>query len=94
MGQVISPFHWRETRIPHSFTCRSVHNIRIERLWRDLTAALGAKWKLFFRSLEAHDGLSPDQPAHIWLLHHLYLEAINDEVSQWAEAWNSHVVSI
>ncbi|KAF8835015.1 hypothetical protein BDN67DRAFT_913746 [Paxillus ammoniavirescens] len=73
---------------------RSVHNIRIERLWRDLTSGIGKKWKTFFQQLEIHDGLDPNLDAHIWLLHHLFLDSIDDEVLQWAEAWNNHTMAI
>ncbi|KAG1718739.1 hypothetical protein EDB19DRAFT_1649717 [Suillus lakei] len=73
---------------------RSVHNVRIERLWCDLTSGFGAKWKDFFQSLEAHDGLNTDLDSHTWLLHHLFLDAINKDALEWAEAWNNHVMSI
>ncbi|CAL1698951.1 unnamed protein product [Somion occarium] len=71
---------------------RSVHNIRIERLWLDFTQGIGAKWKTFFQKLETCDGLDPDIPAHIWLLHHLFLDELNDEIHQWAETWNNHKI--
>jgi hypothetical protein len=73
---------------------RSVHNIRIERLWCDLTSAFGAKWKTFFQTLELHEGLNRDSDAHMWLLHHLFLGAINQDALEWAEAWNNHRISI
>lgn len=31
---------------------RSVHNVRIERLWVDVTGQVGAKWSAFFSMLE------------------------------------------
>jgi hypothetical protein len=74
--------------------CRSVHNIRIERLWRDLTSAFGAKWKLFFQNLELQENLDRDSDAHIWLLHHLFLSAINEDALLWAESWNNHTITI
>jgi len=70
-----------------------VHNIRIERLWRDLTLGFGGKWKLFFQGLECHDRLNPDLDAHIWLLHFLFLDIINQDAIDWAEAWNNHVIA-
>lgn len=73
---------------------RSVHNIRIERLWVDWTSAVGAKWKSFFQSLEIHHGLDPENPAHIWLVHYLFLHIINHEALEWANSWNSHVISL
>ncbi|KAK7051514.1 hypothetical protein VNI00_004488 [Paramarasmius palmivorus] len=71
---------------------RSVHNVRIERLWRDITQGFGQKWKEFFKSLEATGGLQPDVGAHCWLLHHLFLSAVNDDALEWAEAWNRHTM--
>lgn len=34
-----------------------------------------------------------DRDAHIWLLHHLFLPAINSDAEQWADAWNNHTLS-
>ncbi|KIJ99462.1 hypothetical protein K443DRAFT_133066 [Laccaria amethystina LaAM-08-1] len=50
---------------------RSVHNVRIERLWRDVMLGFGQKWKDFFQNLEVHDQLNHNLNSHIWLLHHL-----------------------
>ncbi|KAF7364508.1 hypothetical protein MVEN_00319500 [Mycena venus] len=73
---------------------RSVHNTQIERLWYDVTHRFGQKWKRFFLDLEVHHGLNPLLPAHIWLLHHLFLDAINCDAQEWAAAWNSHLLQI
>jgi hypothetical protein len=73
---------------------RSIHNTRIERLWRDYTRGVGMKWKAFFMDLEFLDGLLPDLPAHIWLLHWLFLEAINEDLQEWKDAWNHHRLSL
>ncbi|KAJ7215910.1 hypothetical protein GGX14DRAFT_518349 [Mycena pura] len=69
---------------------RSVHNIRIERLWCDVTRGFGRKWYNFFLSLEFGAGLKPDLDAHIWLLHRLFLPALNEDALEWARAWNEH----
>lgn len=71
-----------------------MHNIRIERLWRDLTLGFGGKWKSFFQDLEQHDHLDHNLDAHIWLLHYLFLGAINTDALIWAGSWNEHVLSI
>lgn len=73
---------------------RSVDNIRIERLWVDVVRNLVDKWASFFRDLETYDGLDTGLPAHIWLLHHLYLELINVELAAWADHWNNHPMDI
>ncbi|KAJ7716450.1 hypothetical protein B0H16DRAFT_1666972 [Mycena metata] len=69
---------------------RSVHNTRIERLWYDVTHGFGQKWKNFFHDLELNHGLNPRRTGNIWLLHHLFLQAINEDALEWAQAWNSH----
>ncbi|KAJ7036969.1 hypothetical protein C8F04DRAFT_900289, partial [Mycena alexandri] len=71
---------------------RSVHNIRIEHLWCDVTRGFGRKWSNFFLSLEVSAGLKPDLDAHVWLLHHLFLPAINQDASDWAKTWNEHKI--
>ncbi|KAJ7433339.1 hypothetical protein B0H11DRAFT_1759136 [Mycena galericulata] len=73
---------------------RSVHNTRIERLWYDVTHGFGKKWKVFFLDLETNHGLNPTRPGHIWLLHHLFLASVNRDAQDWAEAWNSHQLTV
>ncbi|KAF9011607.1 hypothetical protein BDZ89DRAFT_963853 [Hymenopellis radicata] len=72
---------------------RSVHNIRIERLWVNVTQGFGRHWKEFLRYLETSFGLHPDLDAHLWLLHYLFLEDINQDAHSWMKAWNNHVIS-
>ncbi|KAJ7697130.1 hypothetical protein B0H14DRAFT_795737 [Mycena olivaceomarginata] len=36
----------------------------------------------------------PDNAAHIWLLHYLFLDAVNVDLEEWVEAWNSHKISL
>jgi hypothetical protein len=70
-----------------------VHNIRIERLWCDVTAGFGGKWRKFFYDLELRDGLDVNLSTHLWLLQHLYLPEINNDANTWAGAWNNHKIS-
>ncbi|KAI0702099.1 hypothetical protein C8Q76DRAFT_633024 [Earliella scabrosa] len=73
---------------------RSVHNTRIEWLWVDVTGGFGGKWKVFFLDLEHSYGLDADCPSHIWLLHHLLLDGINEDAQEWAATWNAHRLQI
>ncbi|KAJ6556743.1 hypothetical protein DFH09DRAFT_923366 [Mycena vulgaris] len=73
---------------------KSVHNTRIERLWLDWTQGVGLKWYDFLMSLEHNYGLDHENPAHIWLVHYLILDAINADREDWVNSWNSHVIQI
>ncbi|RDX52117.1 hypothetical protein OH76DRAFT_1345566 [Lentinus brumalis] len=73
---------------------RSVHNTRIERLWFDVTLGFGGKWKTFFMELEHYDDLDADDLRHIWLVHHLFLHALNQDAQEWAAVWNAHSLHI
>ncbi|KAK0231670.1 hypothetical protein EDD85DRAFT_775230 [Armillaria nabsnona] len=73
---------------------RSVHNTRIERLWYEVTRDFGIKWKNFFLDLEVHHGLDPKNLDHIWLIHYLWLAAINQDAQEWTEVWNNHKMNL
>ncbi|KAL5537303.1 hypothetical protein ACEPAF_1126 [Sanghuangporus sanghuang] len=73
---------------------RSVHNIRIERLWVDVTMQVGSKWAAGFRRLEQDGGLSIENPNHIWLLHQLFLPVANSDLDAFVNAWNHHTMRI
>ncbi|KAF8164424.1 hypothetical protein BJ912DRAFT_863836 [Pholiota molesta] len=73
---------------------RSVHNVRIERLWVDVTAQVGATWANLFTTLELRHGLDINNPNHIWLLQFLFLPTINQDLTFFAEAWNEHLIQI
>ncbi|KAJ7017993.1 hypothetical protein C8F04DRAFT_978180 [Mycena alexandri] len=73
---------------------RSIHNVRIERLWVDVTAQVGATWSKNFTMLELHHGLDVNNVNHIWLLHHLFLPTINDQLTFFAQSWNEHQIQI
>ncbi|KAG1831889.1 hypothetical protein EV424DRAFT_1469964 [Suillus variegatus] len=73
---------------------RSVHNVQIECLWCDLSSGFGGKWKQFFQDLEQHNRLDLDLESHIWLLHYLFLDVINEDAMEWAESWNNHVIAL
>ncbi|KAJ7067579.1 hypothetical protein C8F01DRAFT_1218386 [Mycena amicta] len=73
---------------------RSVNNTRIERLWYEVTHGFGHKWRLFFIDLEARHFLNPALPAHIWLVHHLFLRSVDQDAQEWAHMWNNHTMRL
>jgi hypothetical protein len=73
---------------------RSVHNVRIERLWGNVTSQIGSSWADAFTSLELHHGLDINNQNHIWLLHILFLRILNSQLEFFAQGWNSHRIQI
>lgn len=43
--------------------------------------------------LELNHDFVRDYHAHTWLLHWLFLDSLNDDIQEWAEAWNHHRIS-
>ncbi|KAG8724994.1 hypothetical protein FRC09_010742 [Ceratobasidium sp. 395] len=54
----------------------------------------GWKWKCLLLNLEVHYGLVPTLETHLWLLHHLFLSAINQDAQEWMHAWISHTLAL
>ena len=72
----------------------SIHNVRIERLWVDVTAQVGATWADLFVMLELRHRLDINNSNHIWLLHLIFLPTINAALHFFAESWNEHQIQI
>ncbi|KAJ3841308.1 hypothetical protein F5878DRAFT_650604 [Lentinula raphanica] len=70
-----------------------LHNVRIERLWVDVSNYISQHWNNLFTRLEMDHQLDVSNRNHIWLLQHLFLNIINQSLSFWAEAWNCHRIS-
>lgn len=68
--------------------------MRIERLWVDVTAQVGATWANHFVRLEMSFGLDINNLHHMWLLQHLFLPTINSILSFFAQSWNEHKIAI
>ncbi|KAK1218916.1 hypothetical protein PQX77_014961 [Marasmius sp. AFHP31] len=71
----------------------SMHNTRIERLWVEVGSRLARQWRAFFLRLERLHRLDVKNPFHLWLLHQLFLDAINDDINTFEQEWNSHPIS-
>lgn len=73
-------------------TGRSVHNTRIERLWRDVYEGVLCTFYNFFRSLEDNDLLDPTNEIDLFCLHYTFLPKINFLLQNFVKMWNNHKI--
>lgn len=71
-------------------TGRSVHNQRIERLWRDLYTACIVLFHTLFLSLEDQGLLDPSNPRDLFSLHFVFLPRLNNALSTFLSSYNHH----
>ena len=71
----------------------STRNTRIERLWLEIGTQFARAWRAFFSRLEELHGLDRTNPHHLWLLHLLFLDSINQDCDEFQEQWNAHPIS-
>ena len=71
----------------------STHNTRIERLWVEVGTQFVRAWRAFFFRLERRHYLDRSNPHHLWLLHFLFLDAINFDCQEFQKDWNAHPIS-
>ncbi|XP_070546450.1 uncharacterized protein [Ptychodera flava] len=71
---------------------RSVHNQRIERLWRDLYCGCVYTFYDVFHYLEEQRLLDPVNELHLFCLHYVYLPRINRALQIFQGGWNAHAI--
>lgn len=74
-------------------TGTSVHNQRIERLWRDMNRIVVSKFLNIFLFLENHGVFDPVSEVHLFCLHLVYIDLINDALQEFVAQWNNHPVT-
>ena len=67
----------------------SVHNQRIEHLWRDV---YGCVAQMFYR-IEDEGILDPLDDKHLYSLQLIYMPVINNALQIFGNGWNEHVIS-
>ena len=71
-------------------TGSSVHNQRIERLWRDVHRLVVRPFKSIFEYLEDEEMLDPLNEVHLYCLHLIYLPRINQALGEFMRQYNNH----
>ena len=68
-------------------TGSSVHNQRIERLWRDMHRSVTVLFYKLFYYLEHHSLLDHLSERHLWALHYVF---IHRSLREFVNSWNNH----
>ena len=73
-------------------TGTSVHNQRIERLWREVNGIVCCRFANIFSHLESLI-LDATNELHLFALHFVYVPLINEALNELCTSWNSHSLS-
>uniref|UniRef100_A0A3P9LY10 Integrase catalytic domain-containing protein n=1 Tax=Oryzias latipes TaxID=8090 RepID=A0A3P9LY10_ORYLA len=69
---------------------KSVHNQRIERLWRDLWVAVTSTYYNVLHHLEEEGFLSIASVQHLFCCHYVFLPRIQDDLDTFCSGWDNH----
>lgn len=72
---------------------RSVHNTRIERLWRDVYTSVSSTYVQVFQQLEEDHILNSENECDLFCLHYVFLPRINASLRTFKSSWNNHPLS-
>lgn len=71
---------------------KSVHNQRVERLWRDVYQGVVGLYYALFTYLEEINILDPNNDIHLFCLHYIFIPRINRHLEMWRMAWIKHPI--
>ncbi len=69
---------------------KSVHNQRVERMWRDVYQGVLGLYHDLFTFMESINILDPNDDIHIFCLHFVFIDRINRQLSYWKNSWIKH----
>ena len=78
---------------------KSVHNQRVERLWRDVYQGVLKMYSDLFYHMESlrsiypatsHNLLDPENDLHMFCLQYIFIPRINRHLHEWKQAWIMH----
>ena len=72
---------------------KSVHNQRIERLWRDVYQGVLRLYSDLFYHMEDIHLLDPESDLNLFCLQYVFIPRINRHLWEWKQAWIMHPMS-
>lgn len=69
---------------------RSVHNQRIERLWRDVNRVVCSRFRELFLSMESDSILNPDSYVDVLVLQKIFLPRLREALDVFVQIWDYH----
>uniref|UniRef100_A0A9J7YE88 Integrase catalytic domain-containing protein n=1 Tax=Cyprinus carpio carpio TaxID=630221 RepID=A0A9J7YE88_CYPCA len=69
---------------------KSVHNQRIERLWRDVWVAVTSKYHDVLHSLEEDGLLDISDEVHLFGVHYIFVPRLRADLDTFTGGWNNH----
>ncbi|KAK1161546.1 hypothetical protein AOXY_G19120 [Acipenser oxyrinchus oxyrinchus] len=69
---------------------KSVHNQRIERLWRDVFICVLETFYHMFYEMEARGVLHPENEVHLFALQLVFLPQLQNHLESFRKGWNHH----
>ena len=96
-GENVDVWRYMIVNHDHDYSCvitgSSVHNERIERLWRDVHRCVASVYSDLFRNMERNHILDPLNESDIYCLHYVFIPRINRSITEFQECWNLHPLS-
>ena len=74
-------------------TGKSVHNVRVERLRRDVYEGVLSHYVKLFTHMESEGLLDPMDEEHLFCLHFVYIPRLQKALDECVFQWNSHPIS-
>ncbi|XP_041832737.1 uncharacterized protein LOC121634267 [Melanotaenia boesemani] len=69
---------------------KSVHNQRVERLWRDVWVAVTSKYHDILHSLEEDGLLDISDTVHLFGVHYIFVPRLHADLEIFTAGWNNH----
>lgn len=71
---------------------KSVHNQRIDRLWKDVWMYVSSVYYDVLHGLEDSGSLHPSNSIHLFCAHYVFLPRLQRDLNTFTDAWNDHSI--